>query len=371
MLQDIKKLCRTKAEIHRAHMILISNYLETGNLTEACEVLDEHHGRELFNLCSKIIQFITIVINNEFASVELQDNCHTFLEPVFNRLKKAAKANKCYADSVCTVDKEILNAAYRINKMFGIKIKTDCLQMKTLKDALVDDLLFEIVQEFQSENSDIIKCIETIRAVEQLLNMDPNSLLVNFCSKIADFDVVKKAAETVYETSTHSKNLCLFALLLFNDVGFSQQCFNQTIPDFSETSTFIQGLKLAERLSTKAILIADDQCVNSCVEVLRWMQTTCFMLSGQRCTIKEELYRDMFSSDLVVPAYSNFNALKDTFNLCTNYLSKWFSSCDYKLIISLFLSLRKLSQSKYKVFDVLQPWQSFFDRSKQQKQFIL
>lgn len=233
--------------------------------------------------------------------------------------------------SFCIKDEDIIRNTYKINRNLRKNIKTDDLQIKTRKETLKEDLIYEIVQDFQDGNLDIVKSLDMITTISNYLNTNRSDLLTNFCSKLENFTIIYKTAERMLEAPANSQSLCLMAILLLKHIGSSLQGFNQTISDFNETfqllntnidfKIFTEGLQLAECIATKAILNANRYDLDACVEVLKWIQTTCFMFINETSDIKKELYRGMFSSDLVAPSCNSFNAVKNVFNLYVDYMS--------------------------------------------------
>lgn len=233
--------------------------------------------------------------------------------------------------SLCARDEEIIRSTYKINSNLRKKIKTDHLRAKISKETLKEDLIYEVVQDFQDGNLDIAKSLDMITTISKYLTTDSSDLLTNFCSKLENFTVICKAAERMLEAPSNSRNLCLIAILLLKHIGSSLQGVNQTISDLSETfvpentkidfKIFTEGLQLAECIATKAILNANNHDLDACIEVLKWMQTTCFMLTNEMADIKKELYKGIFSSDLVAPSCNSFNAVKNVFNIYVDYMS--------------------------------------------------
>lgn len=263
--------------------------------------------------------------------MQLQKSCCEFLRPVFNELKKLVNLSETVGTSISEKDEEVIRNTYHINKTFGKHIKTHHLQIKQHKNALQAELIGDIAQEFQDGTLDVVQLLDMITKISKYLKSDSNDLLVDVCATLENFNVIHKAAEKIYERSTTSKSLCLIAVLLLKHIGSSLQGVNMTISDLNETFTpecskmdfkiFMNGCQLAERIAAKAVLKANRYDLDACCEVLKWMQTTHFMVANEDAVIvKKELYRMLFSSD-VMPSYSSFNCVKNVFNVYVDYIS--------------------------------------------------
>lgn len=241
-------------------------------------------------------------------------------------------------------DEEIIRNTYNINKTLGKNIKTHHLRLQHHKKSLTEDLIYDVVQEFENGSLDIVKSLDMITTISRYLSADKNDLLVSFSNKTKNFTVIHKTAEKMQEASTNSKSLCLVAILLLKHIGSSLQGVNQTFANFNETilpessnmdlKIFRNGLRLADSITAKAILSANCEDLDACIEVLKWVQTTYFMLSDEAANIKKELYRGMFCSDLVAPSCNTFNSIKNVFNMYVDYTSKYCCVICYVFLLS-------------------------------------
>lgn len=257
----------------------------------------------------------------QFASRELQKNCIEFLGPVFKQLVDTSISEK---------QERVIRNTYNINKTFGKKIKTHHLQIKKHREALQEELIYDVIQD---ETLDAVKSLDMITIIAKYLDCDENDLIIDICTKLEDFTLIHNGAEKMYITPTTAKNLCLMAILLLKHVGSSGQGANATISDLNETllpecskvdlNVFMSGYQLAERIAARAVLKADKHDLEACCEVLNWMQTTYFMVCKEGESVKQEIYRGSFGSDLVMPSYNSFHCVKNVFNMYVDYMSRY------------------------------------------------
>lgn len=249
------------------------------------------------------------------------------MRPVFNELKTLSNLS-----SISESQEQIIRNTYSINKTFGKKIKTHHLQINKHKKALQDDLICDVVQQFQDGTLDVVKSLDMITTISKYLDCDPNDLLVELCTKLENFTLIHAAAEKMYRSPTNSKSLSLMAILLLKHVGTSPRCANATISDLNETfvpecsksdlKVFMSAYQLAESIAGMAILKADHNDLDVCCEVLNWVQSTYFMVCKEMESVRQEIYRGSFGCDLVLPSYNSFHCVKNVFSLYVDYISK-------------------------------------------------
>lgn len=264
----------------------------------------------------------------------MQHNCYQVAHSIFNRLQKCILDLKLSHKFCSIVDLKTLNSIYKINHQFGKKITTADIQNKTKRNELLDYLIYDIIEQFLDGRIEIVECINMCNIIADLLFVNRNEVIIYFCSKLENFNAILHSSELIYKMSNNSKHLCLIAVLILKYVGSSMNN-HQTIPNLDETfmpqninlevNVFIQGLRLAEKIAAKAILNAEVSELDACVEVLKWVQTTYFMVLPKNDTLQAELLMHSIVYDFAVPANNTFESVKSTFNLYVDYISKYFN----------------------------------------------
>lgn len=269
----------------------------------------------------------------------MQKNCHEVARAIHNRLRKSASDLKLQHDYFLYDDNDLkqLDSIYKIDRMFRKKITVEDLQNGAKKKALLECLISDVVDEFQDGKIGIDDCVESCTIVSSLLSEDRDAVLLNFCSKVEHFNAILQSAELIYETSVDSRDLCLIAVLILKYIGSVTSNFNQTALDLNETfvpqnagttstNVFVEGLRLAGKAAAKAVLSSDGRDLDACIEVLKWVQTTCFMTLVKNDVLQAEI-KCSFVYDLAVPTNNAFGAVKKVFNLYVDYMSKFSVFC--------------------------------------------
>lgn len=178
-------------------------------------------------------------------------------QAIFNRLKKSASDLKLQHDYYfqCS-DIKLLNSIFKINQMFDKKITMEDLEIRTKKQELLEYLIYDVIEQFQNGTSEITECIKNCFTIADLLSENRDTVLLNFCDKAENFNVILQSSELIYDRSSNSQNLCLIAVLILKYIGSSVNNFNQTALDMNETimlqntgldaNDFIRGLRHGE-----------------------------------------------------------------------------------------------------------------------------
>lgn len=262
----------------------------------------------------------------------MQKNCYEIAPAIFNRLIKSAQDLKLHYNNFTYTDLKLFESVYKINCQFGKKITAEDLQNIAKKEELLEHLIYDLVEQFQDGQIEIVDCIKTCVTIANILSENQDRILLKFCSKVESFNAILQSAELIYEASCNSQNLCLVSVLILKYIGSSMHNLHQTALDLNETlmiqntsldiNNFIKGLKLAEKIATKAILSSEVSNLDCCVEVLKWIQTTCFMTVDRNDVSLKDVGKCSFVYDVALPANMAFQTVKRVFNLYVNHASK-------------------------------------------------
>lgn len=258
-------------------------------------------------------------------------NCFKILTAIYNRLEKG-NLDQGFAQYM-KEDYSILYSTYKLKEEFEINLSSADLKECNNKRRILNELMQNLLIEHQENDADICESINKCRKISDYLNVPVDEILLEFSDKLGSFHVLLESAESIYNNSNNSRNLSLAAILIMQNVGASFSNMHQTMAALNETfmpqtinivdtNIFIKGLQLAKKLSAKALLGAEQTDLSSCIEVLIWAETTCYM------TVKKnkELFSDCFLNDFTIHSQDIFDCLKYIFSIFLNYNGKYFYS---------------------------------------------
>lgn len=176
--------------------------------------------------------------------------------------------------------------------------------------------------------------------------MNVNTVLLQICSRIEKFDIIVKAAQYFSTNEVNTEKLSLMASLILKSIGtrisrFSDsldnsQIFDVTVNNSAENDLFVNtnnlnGLKLCQKIVSKALVNATESELQQVIDVMNWA-SSCFYITNKRSPMEIELFKEIYSGDQAVPNESVYNAIRDNLQLYIGYIGNYSQINNYPYI---------------------------------------
>lgn len=204
------------------------------------------------------------------------------------------------------------------------KIEIEDLESPLKKQILLHTLLSNIHQDLYDGNLDPIEAVESCKKIAGYLNESKQQTLIKFSEILnGNFKIIEECATFIYDNEKNSKRLCSMAVLILksicptvnaDDLLNTTSMMNETMvePGIS-IETQMRCLRIAQNLTTKAILHADRGEINSCIEVFNWAMSTVYM-TMKSSTMEKSIFSDTSVAEITLPSMRSLYCIKHIVN---------------------------------------------------------
>ncbi|CAH0550737.1 unnamed protein product [Brassicogethes aeneus] len=306
MLDDINKVITTPEEKQEANKILVMHFIRHGKYLEALSLLKDCTTEEII-ACTEQAKFM--------------DNFYEIAGSLYAKIIELCSEDRkfWYQEEL-----KLIRNCYQLNKTFDCKYKTE--QMASLRNRykIRDEIIEELIFNFSNKTADIIKLNNDCVKLASYLSLNKESVILDVCRKLQNFDVIYQSAKYLYENDASPKDLCLATVLIFKYMGTFQvqlaESFNETLADNlinTDTNVFMEALKLAKKMSLKALMQADREEV---MAVVNWVNS-CFYLTLQPSTdLHHAIFSDSYVEKHAIPGYAAFTSIRNIFESYIRYI---------------------------------------------------
>ncbi|XP_044266057.1 uncharacterized protein LOC123012232 [Tribolium madens] len=315
MIEDVYTLCKNKDYKQVATNQLAIHFTKIGSLDKALSIIDNNQD-DVQELC----MWAENMVNQELRirDKRIIDNSYTISGPLFERLND--KTDNFTLD---------LKNVYKLRQHFAIKTTTN--ELRRNKNKIIDEILETVRLEFEAEKQTINGVFSTCYKLSLCMSWDYFDVLIRFCEKTGDYNMIVKTAEKVLDRENSTKNLCLMAVLLLGYVGTYKLQLSDTFLDDSDTSLIVsnsdhvvsgEGLRIAGAIIAKAMSKAEPDEIMPCVEIADWVNVSFHFTRNPESDLKKQLFGENYRPVPMVSGFQTFSVIKLIFNAFCGFVEK-------------------------------------------------
>uniref|UniRef100_A0A6P7F6M5 Kinetochore-associated protein 1 n=1 Tax=Diabrotica virgifera virgifera TaxID=50390 RepID=A0A6P7F6M5_DIAVI len=359
MIDDIYQFCSSEKEEIEASIILIQRLIYTGRLDESRDVIALRLKNGVASCLTRIIIFAESIINDKNIRLQhVKTNFYDMLPQLYQKLigLTSGDIEKRQLEEDC----RILRGVYYFNNEFGTEFVTEDFKSPSTKKKKYDELLQSVLDIIDPASISFSEFVSYSEKIAYHLSKDKDEVLVTLCEKFKKFDMMYKAGEHLLDNNATSSNMCIVASLFVKYLGsqnlpefdasrLENDC-DQTLPTFvnlkyeddsCKNDIFVNSLKLAGQLITKAQLKADPCDLLKINEINDWINS-CYYLTLQDSTLHDRLYKHLYCPKENLPSTTVLSTIRNCYEAYVLTINKKsYTTSDYLAYFGTYIETRK------------------------------
>ncbi|KRT83982.1 hypothetical protein AMK59_221 [Oryctes borbonicus] len=323
MITDVYQFCKTSREKHTANMMLIRYFLDKRDYMTALEILDNNSVEEIMDCSEDLIQNAKL-----FDEMGLLLRNEPYIE-IISCLKSRLRNSKRPGNRTFISLADNLQVCSQIRSRFYTKLKVSDLELPKKRQDLITTLLYSLSRDVSDESISPTEAVDSCKRIATLLNESKELTMIKFCKILSNnLKTFIECANYINHNENDAKSLCLMATLILKST-----CPTANQDDTLDTTSYvneaaqestanvkdeIKCLKIAQKLTTKAILRARLDELLPCVEVFNWTMANFYMIRNTNA-IEKDLFVETYLPEFSEPSTSSLHCLKDIINTYISY----------------------------------------------------